>query len=138
MPLNVALGHATEARYSLPAASVCWRGTLEFTFATVGLRGLCEGRRKALATMGVAAALSLSQRLADMAACDNVAEFVELFSEDVTAADTETYALRLDDGWTVTFKAAHLKLPTTQASELDWSRVRRIMILAVEQTHGWP
>ena len=102
----------------------------------MGLRGLCEERRKALATMGVAAALSLSQRLADMAACDNVAEFVELFSEDVSASGADTYALRLDDGWTVNFKAAHLKLPTTQANELDWSRVRRIMILAVEQSNG--
>jgi hypothetical protein len=109
---------------------------LEFTFATVGLRGLCEGRRKALATLGVAAACSLSQRLADMAACDNVAEFVDLFSEDTFLLGPGTYALRLDDGWTVTFRAAHLKVPMTQANELDWSRVRRIMILAVEQLDG--
>ena len=89
-----------------------------------------------MATMGVAAALSLSQRLADMAACDNVAEFVELFSEDVTASGTDAYTLRLDEGWTVTFKAAHLKLPMTQANELDWSHVRRIMISAVERSNG--
>ncbi len=78
----------------------------------------------------------LSQRLADMAACDNVAEFIELFSEDISAFGADVYTLRLDDGWTLSFKAAHLKQPTTQANDLDWSRVRRIMILAVEQPNG--
>ena len=86
--------------------------------------------------MGVAAALSLSQRLADMAACDSVAEFVDLFDDDVSASGADSYTLRLDGGWTMTFKAAHLKLPKTQADETDWSRVRRVMILAVEQPSG--
>lgn len=83
--------------------------------------------------MGYEAALSLSQRLADLRAAETAAEFFELFADDLSPPGAETMSVVLPSGWSINFRCAHLSPPLGASGDLDWTRVSRVKIVSVEQ-----
>jgi len=109
---------------------------MELAFATVELRSLCQSRKKASGTIGVTGARELEQRLAELVACDTVAEFEALFPRDVLSPSPTTRAIRLEAGYQLMFCSGHVKTPTTASNGTDWTRVTRIKIISLEAVNG--
>jgi hypothetical protein len=105
---------------------------LELSFSTLELRDICERREVAVATLGIPAALELEQRLADIEACNTVADLMSLFPDDIIDRSPDERSFLLTTGHAVVFRSGHVKTPTTSAGATDWERVTRIRIIALE------
>jgi hypothetical protein len=106
-------------------------GKLEFTFATIELRGVCESRRKAIVALGAEVAHDLAERLADLSALGTVAEFFDLFPEGFEKRSATECALKLKEEREILFCAGHVKVPKIESGETDWAKVTRIKIIRV-------
>lgn len=104
---------------------------LELAFADEALRALCEKRGRARKQLGIPAAALLAQRLADLDACATVAEFADLFLEDVMFLAPDRRAVRLTPECRIVFCSGHVNTPRTKAGAVDWGRVTRIKILSI-------
>lgn len=107
---------------------------MELSFANPELREICEKREAAVAAIGPAAALELAQRLADIIEFDSVADFAVLFPGDVLDRSIEERSLRLNAGVELVFRSGHVQTPTTSTKAVDWGKVTRIRIVAIEST----
>jgi hypothetical protein len=108
---------------------------MELAFATIELRGLCESRKKASGVIGVTAARELEQRIAELVACDSVAEFDALFPQELLSLSPAMRAIRLRTGYDLVFCSGHVKTPTTSIGT-DWTKVTRIRIMSLEVTNA--
>lgn len=111
------------------------RDALDFSFATEGLREVCEAREAAVTALGEEDALELARRLADVDASSNAAEFAEISGDLTAAADGKlTFALR--SGRLVTLAPGNAKPRLTQTGTPDWSRVTRFRVESIEGVNG--
>lgn len=108
---------------------------MELSFANLELREICEKREAAVSAIGQTAALELAQRLADFVEFDNVADFSVLFPGDVLDRSADERSLRLNAGFEVVFRSGHVKTPTTSTKAVDWAKVTRIRIVAIESAN---
>ena len=104
---------------------------MEFAFATLELRSICESRKKAVAEIGTDAARELGDRLADLEACATVAEFTGLFPESVVVLSQSERAIKLVENCQLSFCSGHVKVPKMPSGEMDWAKVSRIKITSV-------
>lgn len=109
---------------------------MEFSFATMKLRGICESHRKAAASLGAPSALALKQCLADLAALPTAADLTVLYGGLITDLSPSGRSISLGTGHHIAFCEGHTKIPRLASGETDWSKVSRIMILGVEVTNG--
>jgi hypothetical protein len=109
---------------------------VELAFATVELRSICESRRRATTVIGAEAARELAQRLADVSAFATVAEFTDLFGNEITERSPSERALRLQTGHDLVFCSGHVQVPTQADGATDWAKVSRIRIVALEPRNG--
>jgi hypothetical protein len=109
---------------------------VELAFATVELRSICENRRRATTVVGAGSARELSQRLADLIALETVADFTDLFPEDILDRSPTERALCLNGGHDLIFCAGHVQVPMTEDGGTDWTKVSRIRIIALEARNG--
>jgi hypothetical protein len=105
-------------------------GVLELAFSTQDLRTLCEGQADADRRFGEACGSALRQRLADLRAAANTAEFLELVGgrarQDATRRQVE---IELVNGTVMTIGPNHVKTPLGASRDVDWSQVSRVKIL---------
>jgi hypothetical protein len=109
---------------------------LELSFSTTELREICEKRAVAVAALGLAAALELEQRLADIEASDTAAELSALFPDDISNRTPVERGLRIKAGYWLVFCSGHVRTPTTSAGATDWDGVTRMRVVALEADHG--
>lgn len=81
------------------------------------------------------AALELEQRLAELEACDSVANFEETFGALMVVSATER-ALPLSCGYQLVFECGHVSVPLSTANGVDWAQITKIKITAVGALHG--
>ncbi len=108
---------------------------LELSFATRELRDICEKRSVAVSILGLSSALELEQRIADIEALENVSDLIELFPECVVQMGTG-FSLQIEAAYKVVFCAGHVSTPLTSVGTVNWEKVTRIRIVALEATNA--
>lgn len=110
-----------------------YRGNLELSFETRELRTLCEDEAEALAQLSPMAAEALKHRLADIRAASTIYDLLVGDARPYSgSADGAIHVLDLADGWMLRFSANHCKSPRSTNETVDWTRVSRIKIVAIE------
>lgn len=103
-----------------------------FAFDTVFLRRLFEKRSAAISAFGAEGAREFEERIADLRACTNIAEFEDLFPGVIVDRGGEAKALRLGSGFDLAFCAGHVKTPTAAANSINWTAVTRLRFTVLE------
>jgi hypothetical protein len=110
---------------------------VELAFASIALRDVCESRQRATTTLGTPdAARELEGRLADLRAAANVTDFNDLFPGDIVNRSPTERAVRLTTGHDIVFAPGHVVAPFDADQGIDWTKVTRIRILALEARDG--
>lgn len=87
--------------------------------------------------MGRSVAEKLKGRLADFAAASAVSELFMLPGRlrELSADRRGQLVVDLSEGKQLVFQGGHAKERLLESGEIDWSRVRRVKILGVEEGH---
>ncbi|MGB7217800.1 MAG: hypothetical protein WBD07_03235 [Vicinamibacterales bacterium] len=109
---------------------------LELAFAKKSLRALCESEAMAAKALGVRVAARLRHRLADARAAACVSDLVAGSPRATDSGPGQHIALDLCDGYRIVFRANHVITPKRESGEVDWSLVRRVKVMAIENAHG--
>ena len=108
---------------------------MDLAFQTKELRDVCERRAVATAKIGVAAALELEQRLADIDAVETAAELIRLFPDYVVKRASDEFLLRLSSGHELVLRSGHVETATTPDGSTDWTKVMRFRVMALDTDH---
>ena len=103
---------------------------------TVELREICERRGAAIQALGSAVAIELAQRIADIVELKSVAELAALLPDDLADRSPSEKVLRLESPTSLVFCSGHVKTPLKSDGEIDWNKVSRIRITAIEARNG--
>jgi proteic killer suppression protein len=111
---------------------------VEILFKTAKLEKLCNNHQKAIKKWGDRQARLLMRRLDDIRAAPSLEAFRTLPGRCHELLGDRTGQLTLDlvHPDRLVFEAADNPAPQRPDGGLDWSRVRAVRILAVEDTHG--
>jgi hypothetical protein len=109
---------------------------LILNFPTEQLREICVKRSVATAKFGAAGALELAQKLADMEACENAAEFCELYPSLVSDVSDNEKCLNLSSGFQLNFRSGHPSYPNPPAEVTNWMNTTRLRIVSIEASDG--
>lgn len=111
--------------------------TLELAFANKEFRDLCLNESLARQTFGEPLAERLKRRLADLAAASVVSDLLMLPGRprELTNDRRGHMVMDLIDGQQLVFQGGHVKERVLQSGDIDWSRVRRVKILGLENGH---
>lgn len=104
---------------------------MELAFATRNLRALCEDEGRAYQVIGPNAAASLKDRLADLRAANSLAD-VLVGSLRLLSQPEPTVTLELADGYLMLCRVNHSTLPVLPTGEVEWNRVRRLLIKSID------
>jgi hypothetical protein len=102
---------------------------LELAFANKALRQLCESSAKANLKLGVDTASELRRRVADLRASTSVLDLLIGAPREPQAGQI---ALDVGPCFQITFCANHNTVPKLESGAIDWSKVSRVKILAIE------
>lgn len=107
---------------------------MELTFADKEFRDLCLNETLAKQTLGKPLAEKLKARLADLAAVSTVSDLFMLPGSPRELANDKRGHMVVDlvNGYMLVFKSGHIKERILTSGDIDWSRVRRIKILGLE------
>ena len=110
---------------------------MELTFANRELRDLCLNDHLARKSFSDDVAEKLKARLADFAAVSFVSDLFVLPGNvrELTGARRGQMVVNLSDGEQLIFQSGHIKERALASGEVDWSRIRRVKILGVENGH---
>ena len=108
-------------------------GVLELAFETENLRHMCEHEAVALKQLGQLAADALRNRLSDLHTADFIDEVLAGRPRHLSMDGVDCVQFELVDRWTLTVSPDHVPPRNTRDGHSDWSRVRRIKIIRVEQ-----
>lgn len=106
---------------------------MELAFETENLRTMCEHEAVALNQLGQLAADALKNRLSDLHTADFVNEVLAGRPRHLSMDGVDCVQFELVERWTLTISHNHVPPRNTLAGQTDWSRVRRIKIIRVEQ-----
>lgn len=109
---------------------------LELNFLRAELRDICEIRAVALEKLGPMVAVQLAIRLADAEAVDTADEFFGLYPDEAIAVGTDDFNLEFTSNATLALRAGNVKAPRDENGDIDWSRVDRLLVTAIEVKNG--
>ena len=78
----------------------------------------------------------MKERLADLRAAKTTNDLIVGSARKVWRDDVECMMVQLSQGYTMVFRANHPRPPLTTSGELDWSKVTRVQIVAVERNNA--
>lgn len=87
----------------------------------------------ALKTLPVSVVEAMKRRLADLRAADSILDLV-VGAPRFGASTPTQVTLRLADGYELVGVANHRYCPTVEDGAVDWARVRRLKVMAIERT----
>lgn len=87
----------------------------------------------AISHIGLSAAIELARVLAELDAVENVAQFKEMYPSSMVGLDADGQAILLRPGYRILFRVNHIRVPRTSTASIDWGKVSRIRIEAVER-----
>jgi len=110
---------------------------LELAFADRNFRDLCLNEFLARQALGDALAEKLKGRMADLAAAFVVSDLFMLAGKprELTGGRRGYMVLNLIDRQQLVFQGGHVKERVLQSGDVDWARVRRVLILGLENGH---
>jgi toxin HigB-1 len=107
---------------------------LELSFSTKDIRGVCEDDTKAREQFGEAPTEALLRRLADLRAAESIRDIlVGNLRPDQESQDGMVQILDLEDGWVLTIRPSHKRVPYSDGV-VDWTRVSRVQIVDIHRT----
>ncbi len=102
---------------------------MELAFKNKGLRELCESQLKAERAFGMVVAGKLRRRLADLRDALTIDDVVA--GSPALCADPKQMTIQLGEQYQLRVQANHVSNPMKEG-KINWSKVRRIQILAIE------
>jgi len=105
---------------------------LELAFVNKALRQLCENSAKANRELGNGVADRLRRRVADLRAATCVSDLLVGTPEEISRTDQPQIIIDLRNGFQIRFCANHNTVPKHESGAIDWSKVSRVKILAIE------
>lgn len=105
---------------------------MEVAFTTKSLRQLCESEAKAKKELGEDIAEKLKHRLADLRAAIYVNDLIVGKPREID----QQFAVDLGDDFSIIFCANHNANPLLKGGKIDWSKVTRIKIFKIGDSHG--
>ena len=110
---------------------------MDLAFANRDFRDLCLNEFLARQALGDALAEKLKSRLADLVAASVVLDLFLLPGKPRELIDGRQGHMVMDliDGQQLVFRCGHVKERVLQSGNIDWSRVRRVLILGLESGH---
>jgi hypothetical protein len=128
-------GQNAEKLNSLGVFSFCLRVlaghhiALQLSFAKKSLREICENSAEANRKVGVDTANELRRRLADLRAATSVHD---LLVGEPRETDGSKVTLDVGADIQITLCPNHSTVPKLESGAIDWSKVNRVKILAVQ------
>lgn len=107
---------------------------MELAFETEDLRHMCEHEAVALEQLGQLAADALRNRLSDLHTADFIDEVLAGRPRHLSLNRIDCVQFDLAERYTLTVSPNHVPPRNTPDGQTDWSRVRRIKIIRVEQS----
>lgn len=104
---------------------------MELSFSRKSVRLICQCERTAKRSFGLGVTEKLKSRLADLRAADSLTDIPTGRFSPHPSPDGQEMTVELCDGYTLTFRANHTKVPVTKANRVDWARVSRIKIMTI-------
>lgn len=110
---------------------------MELTFADKKFRDLCLNESIAKQALGSPLAEKLKRRLADLAAVSFVSDLFALPGRprEISNDRQDNMVIDLINGQQLVFQSGHIHERLLQSGAVDWSRVRRIKLLGLENGH---
>jgi plasmid maintenance system killer protein len=105
---------------------------LELAFETRSIRSLCEKPKKAESNLGIKSSNKLKRRLADLIAAPTARDIIAGNPTVETGNPHERMSIQLGEGFRLVFVANHNQNPVLKSGAVDWSKVNRIRIVAIE------
>jgi proteic killer suppression protein len=105
---------------------------MELSFSTKALRAICVEPDRAVSQYSSAVAASLRSRVADLRAAGSVADLVAGRPATLEAGEP-ALLIALAEGYVLRCRPNHASLHRTSLGSIDWSRVRRIHLVAIEE-----
>jgi proteic killer suppression protein len=111
---------------------------MEVTFDTAKLQKICNSGKKLRSDFGPRMADLIQQRLADLAAAETLQVMRTLPGRchELTSNLAGHLALDLVHPNRLVFRPADNPPPTTTAGNLDWSKVRSVVVVGIGDYHG--
>lgn len=109
---------------------------MELAFETKELRDICEHEARAKQELGKQVAEKLKHRLADMISARTVTDLVAGELHEVDGAHPRNMAVKISEGVRLVFSANHNEMPLSRPGAVDWSKVRRIKLVRIEDNDG--
>lgn len=109
---------------------------VEISFDDATLRAICESRKKAVTALGEHGAKALAQTLADLNASTSASGFLGLYAGAVFDQPPSAKCLNLAPNVLLVFRCGHVKTPLTADGDVNWDKVSRVRIMALEVAHG--
>lgn len=106
---------------------------MELAFDTEDLRDMCEHEATAIARLGTLPAEALKNRLSDIRAADFISDVVAGRPRTSVISGVECFQFDLADRYALTVTANHAPPRLDGNGLTDWSRVRRVKVVSVEQ-----
>ena len=110
---------------------------MEISFANRKLKKECESQSALQRVHGQACARRVMARIADLQAAASLAELGQLPGrcEELAGDRKGELSLTLPDGKRLVFKPAHNPVPTKPDGGLDWTAVKAVRMLEIENYH---
>ena len=105
---------------------------MELAFSTRDLRTNCLDLDSAVSAYGPDVAQSLIDRLADLRAANSLME-VLVGSPTFSSNPKPRVVLQLAEDYTLSCSVNHRTAQVDSSGNLDWGRVRRLLVLAIER-----
>lgn len=109
--------------------------SMQIAFAEKSLRHICESETRAIRELGSEKAKKLMRRLADLRAATTVADLIVGHPRELDGPCPRLYAIDLCDGATIILSANHNSNPVFESGCFDWSKVSRVKVLRIENSH---
>ncbi len=110
---------------------------MELAFTDKNFRDLCLNEFLAIQVLGAPLAGKLKRRLADLAAATFVSDLFALPGRPRELMNNRSGDMVIDliNGQQLVFQNGHIKVGFLQSGSVDWTRVRRVKILGLENGH---
>lgn len=134
--LPKARAHQAWTVECLPVAGLLYPGrtgwAMELAFRTRTLRSICQDEEVAAAALDPVVLDHLRNRLADLLAASSIEELI-VGQPRVEDGDPPRLVVELGPSHQLICSPNHLKSSPTPGGDLDWRRVRRLQIIAIEE-----
>lgn len=106
------------------------------SFNNKKIRAICEEEEIAFEEFSEQVVVKLQDRLADIAAANNVLDIIIGNPIEIKIDNISCYKVDLTSNYILTFTANNTNIPKLENGNVDWSKVNRVKILEIKEQNG--